>query len=261
MEILSFDMRASMGCFKKPDINDLYLTYNLLHRPGFLGILGAILGLGGFQEGKEWPEYYRILKNLPIGIQPLNHSSGNFQKTEVRYNNGVGYASLEEGGNLIIREQTLIRPAYRCYVGLDQDTSVAEELKERIMNHEAVYLPYFGKNEFYAYWENPGLHSATSFEGGRVFRVRSIFQKSITVKDAIRGVEPKKRYTLGIAKPGASKGTFVYFERLPVRYDEKLRQHSLEEFSFTDHPLSENTQLPDLYSLNGDPDQIVQLFL
>lgn len=49
--LISFDLRADFGVFKKPDVNEgLQLTFNMLHRPALLGILGAIAGLEGYQK-------------------------------------------------------------------------------------------------------------------------------------------------------------------------------------------------------------------
>ena len=49
-KLISFDLKAEFGFFKKPDINDIYLTYNMLHKPALLGILGAVIGLQGYQK-------------------------------------------------------------------------------------------------------------------------------------------------------------------------------------------------------------------
>ena len=39
--LISFDIQADFGFFKKPDYNDgVLLTYNMLHKPALLGILG-----------------------------------------------------------------------------------------------------------------------------------------------------------------------------------------------------------------------------
>ena len=88
-KIISIDLKADFGFFKKPDTNDpIYLTFNMLHKPALLGILGAILGLGGFSEAKEeepkpkkgekiktiLPEYFKKLNDLKIGIKPLTAS-------------------------------------------------------------------------------------------------------------------------------------------------------------------------------------------
>ena len=55
--LISFDIQADFGFFKKPDYNDgVLLTYNMLHKPALLGILGAITALGtiGTIIGTEW---------------------------------------------------------------------------------------------------------------------------------------------------------------------------------------------------------------
>ena len=53
-KVISIDLKADFGFFKKPDTNDpIYLTFNMLHKPALLGILGAILGLMGFSEAKK----------------------------------------------------------------------------------------------------------------------------------------------------------------------------------------------------------------
>ena len=72
--LISFDLKADFGCMKKPDVNDgLMLTFNMLHKPALLGILGAIVGLKGYSKNKEFPEYYTVFKDLKIGIEPLLH--------------------------------------------------------------------------------------------------------------------------------------------------------------------------------------------
>ena len=106
--LISFDIQADFGFFKKPDYNDgVLLTYNMLHKPALLGILGAIIGLRGYRKKGEWPEYYQRLAALPVGIEPLEgrHEKGNFQKTIVKYTNTVGYANQD--GNLLVEESML----------------------------------------------------------------------------------------------------------------------------------------------------------
>ena len=113
-KLISFTIKAEKGFLKKPDINDgIYLTYNMLHKPAILGILGAIIGLEGYQKNGVLPEYYKELKDIPVGVKPVNAEKGNFQKTKITYNNTTGFASNEAGGNLIITEQTLIKPSYK----------------------------------------------------------------------------------------------------------------------------------------------------
>lgn len=51
--LISFDIQADFGFFKKPDYNDgVLLTYNMLHKPALLGILGllSVCGVIGKKE-------------------------------------------------------------------------------------------------------------------------------------------------------------------------------------------------------------------
>ena len=137
--LISFDLKAEMGFLKKPDINDgLYLTYNMLHKPALLGILGAIAGMKGYEKNGEFPEYYTKLKHLKIGIQPLDSDKGNFTKEILSYNNSTGFASNEKGGNLIITEQILLKPSYRCFLLLNIDNKDENVLYENIEKHKEI---------------------------------------------------------------------------------------------------------------------------
>src|SRR5690606_9869896 len=113
--LVSIDLVADFGFLRKPDTNDgLGMSYNMLHKPGLLGILGAILGLEGYQKRGELPAFYQTLHGLKIGIAPLGDDNGNFPKTTILYTNTVGYANKD--GNLIAFENTLIKPSYRVFV-------------------------------------------------------------------------------------------------------------------------------------------------
>ncbi len=65
MRLISFDLCANFAFFRKPDTNNtINLSYNIIHRPAVLGILGAILGLEGYKEKGRLPRYYEILKEV-----------------------------------------------------------------------------------------------------------------------------------------------------------------------------------------------------
>ena len=50
-KLVSINIKSDFGFLKKPDTNDpIYLTFNMLHKPALLGILGAIIGEKGFQK-------------------------------------------------------------------------------------------------------------------------------------------------------------------------------------------------------------------
>ena len=247
--LLSFDIKSDFGFLKKPDTNEpMYLTFNMIHKPFVLGLLGAILGERGFQKNEVLPDYYLKLKDTQIGIKPLNDEKGNFQKTVIKYNNGVGYASKETGGNLIITEQTLVKPSYRIYLLTNN-----QELVRRIQNYEAEFLPYLGKNDFSLWWENVQVHDYEEFEPQESFKVSSLFIKQTTVKD---GKEIDEN--LDFWEMDFLNGEFMYFERLPTGYDEELFQYEYQPFVLTTFKLKKDYKIDNLYQL--DNDEVIQVF-
>ena len=253
-KLISIDIKADFGMLKKPDTNEpVYLTFNMLHKPAFLGILGAIIGLEGFKEKGKLPEYYKELKDLQIGIQPLEHENGNFQKTIIQYNNTTGTASKEQGGNLIVTEQTLIAPAFRCYLLLDIENELHQKLDKNLKNGYAEYLPYLGKNEFSVWWEGYQEYKYSPFEVREKFKIKSIFIKEETVKDG-------KLIPVFMPFMDVTGDTYSYFERLPVGYDEDLLQYSYEDFAFTDWTLRQTYNTGNYLLLKINTGEIIQVF-
>lgn len=227
-KLISFTIYAEKGFLKKPDINDgIYLTYNMLHKPAILGILGAITGLEGYKQNNILPEYYTIFKDMKIGIRPENHDKGNFQKTIIKYNNTTGLASNEEGGNLIITEQTLIAPAYTIFLLLDFEKYMHKVLYENINKQEAIFLPYLGKNDYSLWWlrdEVKEYEYDKNIETSN-FTISTIFKKEESVINYIA-----KQY----GRQGREKEMleYVYFERLPIGFNETLFQYEMADFAF-----------------------------
>jgi len=254
LKLLSFDLKAEFGFFKKPDINDgLYLTYNMLHKPALLGILGAIAGLQGYQRNGIFPEYYNKLKHLKIGIRPLNSDKGNYTKDIVSYNNSTGFASSEAGGNLIITEQILIKPAYRCYLLLNMENEIEKNLYDNLKSYQAEFLPYMGKNDFSTWWENYQEYSYELFDFASDYAVSSIFSKTNTVSDYV--VKSMNMFV----EP--SVPTWLYFEKLPIGFDEKLYQYSYGDFIYSNARFSSKMDICEtgvFYKIGKS--NIIQLF-
>lgn len=246
-KLISFDLKADFAFFKKPDYNaGIQLSYNMLHKPALLGILGAIIGLEGYKEKGKLPQYFEKLKDLQIGILPLNHENGNYQKTVLRYTNGVGYANKD--GNLLVDEAMLIAPSYRCFLLLNVDDEVEKKLHDYIVNTKAEFIPYLGKNEFQAWIENPTENDFREFDNeGKSFSINSLFLKSGIIKDQV--VAPEINFDFSI-----TGGSFSYFERLPVGFDEELMQYEMGEFAFTDWKMKATSIIPNVYSVIGKED-------
>lgn len=248
--LISFDLRADFGVFKKPDVNDgLQMTFNMLHKPALLGILGAIAGLEGYRQKGVFPEYYQKLRSLRVGIEPLDHEKGNFTKTVIKYTNTVGYANAD--GNLLVMEQTLRSPAYRCYLLADLNDPVQEQLCENIWSGEAEYLPYFGKNECSVWWEVEDVKTYESSDDrpSASLPVATVFRKKgVRVGDLIDDGFNAFDYFDFTLTPQS----FMYFERLPIDFDERLLQYRLEEFAYLSFPMKPSSLLENMIYLPND---------
>ena len=66
-----------------------------------------------------------------------HNKKGYFSKKMQYYNNSVGYASKEQGGNLIIKEQWLEDPCWYIVVLLDNEE--ANKLAKAIINFLGIY--------------------------------------------------------------------------------------------------------------------------
>jgi len=260
-KLVSVDFYAQFGFLKKPDINDgIYLSYNMLHKPALLGILGAISGLKGYSiegamELSDVPEYRKKFEGLKVAIQPLCSQNGNFSKDVIKYTNTVGYASEETGGVLIIDEQTLIRPSYRVYFLLDIENKLQLTLNDRLKNREAEFIPYLGKNDHQLWWKNFQIWKIleNDYRPSQKFRVDSIF---------IKPSDEKLQREVRRVSYGEDTVRFMYFERLPEGWHPELPHYQLAEFLLTNYPLSPEVEITNLLKIqNGQNEHaIIQVF-
>jgi len=256
-KLISFDIKADFGFLKKPDINEgIYLTYNCLHKPALLGILGAVIGLKGHYHGhisgKKIPEYFEKLKNIKVGIQPIDSLKGNFSKTIITYNNSVGYANLD-GGNLIVSEQTLLKPSFRIYLLINFSNEYERKVYEYIRNVESEFIPYLGKNDFQLWWEKENVFeykfSKEKFPKSS-YSIENLFVKpegkAITQHD-----ESHHNFIFDFNEP-LSSDFFIFFERLPIGFDEKTNNYSFASFVYTNKKLSNHFIPKNLYYLDNE---------
>lgn len=154
MDIIKFSLKGRTGFFKKPEVNTyISFTYNNIHKVALLGILGAIRGYGGYSSWdmagrkEDYPEFYFKLKDIKCAIIPTNEN-GIVRKKVQQFNNSVGYASEEQGGNLIVKEQWLENPSWNIYIAMDCEE--AKKIADDLLAHRCVYIPYLGKNDHIA---------------------------------------------------------------------------------------------------------------
>ena len=240
--IVTFEISSLFGFLRKPELNeDIYFSYNTLHKPALLGILGSILGLRGlegYNTKDDYPEYYTLLSNIPLGIQPITQFSGVFDKTIIEYTNTIGYANA--GSTLMVKEQTLIRPHFKIYLLLDTNVEIQIKLKTFLEQSEAVFLPYFGKNEHNVIIKNfKVLQLLKDNIPVEDFFLSSIFIKSDLIKDMIKFEAGAK----------SSKNKFLYFEELPVGYDVKSKNYAFEKFVYSNYKFKKHFNPGRMYKI------------
>lgn len=212
MRVLKFDLKGKTAFFKSPEVNLCYFTYGNIHKPVLLGIFGAIMGYKGYNNGYDvYPEYYERLHHLKVSIIP-GEERGVFDKKFQNFNNSVGYASQEQGGNLIVREQWLENPKWTIYVSLNSDESL--KLADMIKNRECVYMPYLGKNDHPAVIENVEILSIekTEAENQRIHSLAPADDLEFDWDDAL----------------------YRYEEYLPSALTERTNQYQMKKFVLTD---------------------------
>lgn len=245
MEALCFTLSGKTAFFKKPEVNTyVYFTYGNIHKVALLGIFGAILGYGGYTQqfnetGKTrqlkegYPDFYEKLQGVNVSIIP-NAPSGFIRKKIQVFNNSVGYASKEQGGNLIVKEQWLEDPSWDVYVLLDCDE--AKKLCKAILKKSCVYIPYLGKNDHFADITSVCVKKADAQDCGKA-KVASLFPRENGVRQVSNNFWDDER------------ATFQYEEKLPVQLDAWTNNYILRSFIYTDAVISWENQK--VYGIEG----------
>ena len=235
MEALKFTLSGNSAFFKDNVINTIYLTYGNIHRVALLGMFGAILGYGGYSKQNDmlkkknkkmpdYPEFYEKLKDIKISIVS-NGKNGYFNKKLQTFNNSVGYASKEEGGNLIVKQFWLENPSWDIYILLDCDE--AKKIADYIQNRKAIYLPYLGSNDH--------LANIMDVEIIDIEEKMSSEDETIEILSMIKDsdISEKKKNVFSMDKNSARDDIYKYSEYLPVALSKDLNQHEKEKMTIT----------------------------
>lgn len=166
METLKVTFEGNFGFFRRSDVRaysykvtkpfgEREYSYSHIHKITIMGILGAIIGLEGYNQQKIkkifsiddyfLPEFYRKLEKLKIGIVP-NSESANFEKTYAEFVEAQGY--LNKGNSLGVIEQWLTSPSWDIYLDLSEvDSEISEKIHHYLENKLTEFIPYIGKND------------------------------------------------------------------------------------------------------------------
>ncbi|MPM42989.1 hypothetical protein SDC9_89661 [bioreactor metagenome] len=259
MNVLKFTLSGRTAFFKKPDVNSYYyFTYGNIHKVALLGILGAIMGFEGYnqktmretykalykeseikKELSSYPEFYEKLRDIKIAIVPQSEKGYIEKKVQV-FNNSVGYASQEKGGNLIVKEQWLENPKWSIY--LLMEGKVEEEIGDRLSYFSFKYLPYLGKNDHVANIDNveiiKDVERIENVDKIHSLYIEEYFQLNVCKEDNIFDYEDDY------------EGTWKYEELLPVALEENTNKYEFERFIYTNSSLNPKRQAL-VYNCNG----------
>ena len=235
MKALKFTLSGNSAFFKDNVINTVYLTYGNIHRVALLGIFGAILGYGGYSKQNDmlkkknkkkpdYPEFYEKLKDIKISIVS-NGKNGYFNKKLQTFNNSVGYASKEEGGNLIVKQFWLENPSWGIYILLDCDE--AKKIADYIQNRKAIYLPYLGSNDH--------LANIMDVEIIDIEEKMSSEDETIEILSMVKDsdISEKKKNVFSMDKNSIRDDIYKYSEYLPVALSKELNQYEKEKMIIT----------------------------
>lgn len=232
MDILKFTLSGKTAFFKKPDVNTYYyFTFGTIHKVALLGILGAISGYKGYNqqlhsENQVFPEFYEKFKDIKIGID-IQNNQGYIPKKMQTFNNSVGYASKEQGGNLIVKEQWLEEPKWDIYILLQGE--IEKDIADRIINSKFTYIPYLGKNDHIANITDVKLIRDVN-KTNEMNHVDSLFIKEdfTFVEQEIDLDDIEEEYT----------AIYKYEEMLPISLEETTNKYNLETFVATNAPVT-----------------------
>lgn len=239
MDALKFSLGGKTAFFKKPDVNTFYyFSYGNIHKVALLGILGAICGFPGYNSQSldktlVYPEFYEKLKDIKVGIVPKNDKGYISKKIQI-FNNSVGYASKELGGNLIVKEQWLENPKWDIYILMDEN--VPGDLKERLTKLKFKYIPYLGKNDHVA-----NITDVEVIENiqklDHADRIDSLFIKGIfcikNIEDDLFGDDDENEDVWE-----EKIIPFKYEEMLPISLEETTNKYNLDTFMYTNSKLN-----------------------
>lgn len=236
MKALRFKLSGQLACFRRPDVNTaVYFTYNNIHKVALLGLLGAVIGLKGYRNGKlhgeaprSYPEFYEVLSPLLASIVP-NGKNGYFHKKIQYFNNSVGYASFEEGGNLQVREQWLEKPSWTILLlqnGLDRP--VWDKLCNFLQRGQCIFMPYLGRNDFPA--QITGVE-IIEMSPACVNRLNSLFPFDHELKNL-----------------SSHTGKYLFLETAPYALAPVHNFYEFRRFVFTDSPIAQDLLPENIYT-------------
>lgn len=236
MKALKFDLCGKYGFFKNNESNAVNMTYQVIPKPTIMGLLGAIIGLDGWNQISEHDgklEYYEVFKNSKIAITPHKPYFEVFYET---INNSTGFEN-KDGGVANIKRQILQNPCYRIIIqqeGVDKEHY--NKLKEMLTKGESIYRICLGNRRYVA-----NIYNFKEIEIHQENSKDDLIINSIIKKDEVE--ELYEDFEDGVEG-------FESITQYPTKYDEEYG-HYRENIIYTNSYIKVKEGC-ELYKYNGN---------
>ncbi|WCK57159.1 type I-B CRISPR-associated protein Cas5b (plasmid) [Aneurinibacillus sp. Ricciae_BoGa-3] len=230
MESIKFTLSGTGATFKRPYINTVNLSYSHIHKVALFGLLGAIIGLKGHRHKEKdqlYPDFYTKLKGLQVSIVP--YGDGLYYKDKKTFTETTGF--FNHGDTLIVKEQYLVNPKWDIYLakGKTEDT-LFEEIKRSLLNREAIFEPFLGKNHFPASIEQVEILEIP--EADDALFIHSLFPTEMFDVEITGDIEQDE---------------YVYKEFMPMGFTPYLNHYREEELAWTNCMIEAKESVKGLY--------------
>lgn len=221
MEIVKFTLSGQGASFTRPHFNSVISSYSHIHKVALLGLLGAIIGIDKNNNVPEKePLFYEKLKNLKVSIVPYKEKFFSKNDTIVE---STGFFN-KDGSNYIPTYENLINPCWDIYI-MKNENEYYEDIKDKLLNKEAVFFPYLGRNHWFANIDNVKVYEGDITED--FDKIDSLFISE--------NIETEKEIICF--------GKRVYFkEYMPIGFNETLKQYKEMPFLFTNDRVVNNNE-------------------
>jgi len=253
MRAIKFTLSGTAAFFKKPEFNSYYyFTYGQIHRVALLGMFGAMLGLGGYNQQKysqsEYPEFYSELNDIKVAIVPRGEK-GYFAKKIQTFNNSTGFASFEAGGNLIVKEQWLEHPSWDIYVLLNEN-QWSEKIAQALEKKESIHTLYLGKNDHLANISDVVMVNLAKPIDDLMEVVSLCFKNNVRIVKESSGPIIKTKSEI--------KTLWQYEEDLPNKLTLQTNHYEVDRFLLTNAKVESITSNEDFWQLAECKGAIIQ---
>lgn len=221
MECVKFNLFGRVAHFKNPENNnEVEFTFNNIHKPALLGILGAILGLDGRNKIKEngYLEFYEKLKKIKVSIVPKKII---FDKFIEEINNSSGLAN--NGMSQQVKKQCLNNPSWDIYIlKNDLELELWNLLVTNLINGTSKFNISLGRKKYVANIKN--------------VEYLDIPRKEVDFVKCDSLISEKVIYNISSELYNPNSIEFKLVEKLPVSLN-KLTLYEKEKFIFTSYKL------------------------